>query len=48
MAAALTRAERLAATGESGYIVVIFRDGGEKYLTTPVFSGETMHYADGI
>jgi len=48
MAAALTLGERLAAAGEPGYIVVIFPDGGEKYLTTPVFSGETMHYADGI
>jgi len=36
MAAALTRAERLAATGESGYIVLIFRDGGEKYLPTEI------------
>ena len=48
MAAALKLAERLAKNGEPGYIVVIFPDGGEKYLSTPVFSGETMHYADGI
>jgi len=48
LAAALTLAERLAAEGKPGYIVAIFPDGGEKYLSTPVFSGETMHYADGI
>jgi len=48
MAAALTLSERLAAAGKSAYIVAIFPDGGEKYLTTPVFSGETMHFADGI
>ncbi len=47
-AAALTVAERLAAEGRPGHIVAIFPDGGEKYLSTPVFSGETMHYADGI
>ncbi|MDQ6972514.1 MAG: pyridoxal-phosphate dependent enzyme, partial [Mariprofundaceae bacterium] len=48
MAAALKLGERLAAAGQPGYIVTVFPDGGEKYLTTPVFSGETMHYADGI
>ncbi|MDQ6965932.1 MAG: hypothetical protein Q9M23_03285, partial [Mariprofundaceae bacterium] len=48
LAAAITVAERLAIEGKPGYIVAIFPDGGEKYLSTPVFSGETMHYADGI
>lgn len=48
LAAALSVAENLAERGEPGYIVAIFPDGGEKYLSTPVFSGETMHFADGI
>ncbi len=48
LAAGLTVAERLAAAGQPGRIVMIFPDGGEKYLTTPVFSGETVRFADGI
>jgi S-sulfo-L-cysteine synthase (O-acetyl-L-serine-dependent) len=48
LAAALSVAERLAQAGKPGHIVAIFPDGGEKYLSTPVFSGETMHFADGI
>jgi len=48
LAAALKVGERLANKGKPGYIVMIFPDGGEKYLTTPVFSGETMHFAEGI
>ena len=48
LGAAITVAERLAAADKPGHIVAIFPDGGEKYLSTPVFSGETMHYADGI
>ncbi len=48
LAAALKIGETLANKGEPGYIVMIFPDGGEKYLTTPVFSGETMHFAEGI
>lgn len=48
LAAALKVGSRLADEGKSGYIVIIFPDGGEKYLTTPVFSGETIHFAEGI
>ncbi|MDX8391655.1 MAG: pyridoxal-phosphate dependent enzyme [Mariprofundaceae bacterium] len=48
MAAALILGERLAEAGKSAHIVAIFPDGGEKYLTTPVFSGEVVHYAEGI
>jgi len=48
LAAALKTGERLADEGKSGYIVMIFPDGGEKYLTTPVFTGETVHFAEGI
>ena len=49
MAAALKLAERLAARGEAAEIVAIFPDGGEKYLTTPVFAGSTrVHFAEGI
>jgi len=48
LAAALKVGQRLADEGKPGYIVMIFPDGGEKYLTTPVFSGETMHFAEGI
>jgi len=47
LAAALQVGKRLAADGRPGHIVAIFPDGGEKYLTTPVFSGE-IHYAEGI
>jgi len=47
LAAALQVAERLAANHKPGRIVAIFPDGGEKYLTTPVFAGE-VHYAEGI
>ena len=38
MAAALHRAKQL----EEGLIVVIFPDGGEKYLSTPLFSNEAL------
>ncbi len=48
LAAALKVGLQLADAGKSGYIVIIFPDGGEKYLTTPVFSGETMNFAEGI
>ena len=37
MCAALTRAEQI----KKGVIVVIFPDGGEKYLSTPLFSAES-------
>jgi cysteinyl-tRNA synthetase len=39
LCAALTRAEQL--KDEGGLIVVIFPDGGEKYLSTPLFSAES-------
>ncbi|MDX8402306.1 MAG: cysteine synthase [Mariprofundaceae bacterium] len=49
LAAALTVAEQLASEGKAGRIVMIFPDGGEKYLTTPVFTGSNrVHYAEGI
>jgi cysteine synthase B len=48
LAAGLRLAERLADEGRPGRIVMIFPDGGEKYLPTPVFSGETVRFADGI
>jgi len=48
LAAGLKIAEELASEGKPGRIVMIFPDGGEKYLTTPVFAGETVRFADGI
>ena len=50
LAAALTLGERLAAAeGKPAEIVAIFPDGGEKYLTTPVFAGSSrVNYAEGI
>lgn len=49
LAAALTVAEQLEATGKPGEIVAIFPDGGEKYLSTPVFAAsDSMTYAEGI
>ncbi|ATX81199.1 cysteine synthase B [Mariprofundus ferrinatatus] len=49
LAAALKVAEKLAAEGKAGEIVAIFPDGGEKYLTTPVFAGsDRVSYAEGI
>ncbi len=48
LAAGLKIAEGLASEGKPGRIVMIFPDGGEKYLTTPVFAGETVRFADGI
>ncbi|HXH64683.1 MAG TPA: cysteine synthase [Mariprofundaceae bacterium] len=47
-AAALTLAERLADDGRPATIVTIFPDGGEKYLSTPVFSSGSVRYAEGI
>ena len=48
--AALSGAIRLAATLQSGVIVVIFPDRGEKYLSTNVFSTESASKsgADGL
>jgi len=49
LAAALKVAEKLAETGEAGEIVAIFPDGGEKYLSTPVFAGsDRIGYGEGI
>jgi len=48
LAAALTVAEELAAAGKSGLIVTIFPDGGEKYLSTPVFADGSVGFAEGI
>ncbi|RME81814.1 MAG: cysteine synthase [Zetaproteobacteria bacterium] len=49
MAAALRLAEELAEGGRAARIVVIFPDGGEKYLTTPVFAGGSrVRFAEGI
>jgi len=49
MAAGLQLAEELATAGKPGEIVMIFPDGGEKYLTTPVFADSSrVHYAEGI
>jgi len=49
LAAALQVAEKLAEAGKSGEIVAIFPDGGEKYLSTPVFAGsDRLSYGEGI
>ncbi|MDQ7010695.1 MAG: pyridoxal-phosphate dependent enzyme, partial [Mariprofundaceae bacterium] len=49
LAAALKIAKRLAEKGEGGEIVAIFPDGGEKYLTTPVFATDgRVSFAEGI
>jgi len=49
LAAALMVGERLAAAGQSGNIVIIFPDGGEKYLSTPVFAGsDRVCFGEGI
>ncbi len=47
-AAALRLAERLAADDRPATIVAIFPDGGEKYLSTPVFASGSVLYAEGI
>ncbi len=47
--AALRLAGELAEAGEAARIVVIFPDGGEKYLTTPVFANSgRVRFAEGI
>ena len=48
LAAALNTAEQLASEGRSGTIVCIFPDGGEKYLSTPVFADGTVFSGEGI
>ncbi len=42
MAGALKLAESLVAEGKGGYIVVIFPDGGERYLSTPLFASKAQ------
>jgi len=49
LAAALAVGEQLAEAGKPGEIVAIFPDGGEKYLSTPVFAGsDRVSFAEGI
>ncbi len=49
MAAGMKVARELAERDEAAEIVMIFPDGGEKYLTTPVFADSSrVHYAEGI
>jgi len=49
LATALLVAEELAEKGLAGEIVAIFPDGGEKYLSTPVFAGsDRVSFAEGI
>jgi cysteine synthases len=45
LAGALKLAAGLEAEGKAGYIVVIFPDGGERYLSTPLFAPKTL---DGL
>ncbi|MDR3640608.1 MAG: cysteine synthase [Humidesulfovibrio sp.] len=45
LAGALKLAASIEAEGKSGYIVVIFPDGGERYLSTPLFAPKTQ---DGL
>jgi len=46
--AAMTIGEQLAKNKQAGHIVVIFPDGGEKYLSTAVFAGERVSQGEGI
>ncbi len=48
LAASLKVAHQLAEQGKSGTIVCIFPDGGEKYLSTPVFASGTVFAGEGI
>jgi cysteine synthase B len=48
LAAALKIAEELTQAGKAGEIVVIFPDGGEKYLTTAVFADGSVSSGEGI
>jgi len=48
LAAALDTAQLLADRGDSATIVCIFPDGGEKYLSTPVFADGTVFSGEGI
>jgi len=48
LAASLKIAQQLAEHGKAGTIVCIFPDGGEKYLSTPVFANGTVFAGEGI
>jgi len=48
LAAALKVAQELNQAQKSGYIVVIFPDGGEKYLSTAVFASDQVYDGAGI
>ena len=48
LAASLKIAQQLAEQGKAGTIVCIFPDGGEKYLSTPVFANGTVFAGEGI
>jgi len=48
LAASLKIAQQLAEQNKSGTIVCIFPDGGEKYLSTPVFANGTVFAGEGI
>ncbi len=48
LATALKIAKELADAGQAGEIVAIFPDGGEKYLTTPVFADGSVSSGEGI
>jgi len=48
LAVALQVAATLAEENKAGEIVAIFPDGGEKYLSTPVFADGSVVYGEGI
>ncbi|OIP99367.1 MAG: cysteine synthase [Zetaproteobacteria bacterium CG2_30_46_52] len=48
LAAAVKLGERLAKDGQRATIVCIFPDGGEKYLSTPVFAEGVVFAGEGI
>ncbi|MDX8378389.1 MAG: cysteine synthase [Mariprofundales bacterium] len=47
VAAGIKVAQELAVLGEAAKIVMIFPDGGEKYLSTPVFAADDAQYYGG-
>lgn len=48
LVAALQMAAELAEKNQAGEIVAIFPDGGEKYLSTPVFADGSVVFGEGI
>jgi len=48
LAAAIETAKQLAEQNKAGVIVCVFPDGGEKYLSTPVFADGTVFHGEGI